>query len=464
MDIKANKIHFIGIGGVGMSAIASIAASSGYKVSGSDIKSSSLTDKLADQGLKIFIGHDANNIAKDVDAVVVSTAIRKDNPEFAYAQKNNINILHRSEMLALLGVGKKTLACTGTHGKTTTSSMLATIIDGIGADPTFLIGGTVGAYKTNAQFGRGEYYIVEADESDASFLNLDPYAALITNLDADHLDHYKNLDNLKSTFKEFIDKVPNDGLVVVCADDQNLYDIAKDSNKKFLFYGGPDCKHDCNANYKILKKDGFGYEFEISFDNNKTVVVSLKKSPGVHNVLNACGVLTLCYGLGIDVDLAAKYLSTFEGVKRRFEFKGTACGVSVFDDYAHHPTEIKATIKAVKNLDFNNVYVVFQPHRYSRTRDNLDDYKDAFADADFLCLLDVYAAGEAPIPGINGKIVLDTILDYSPHSLCAWMPNRMKVAPYIASKVKEGDIVLTMGAGDVTSYGPQILDYINKSA
>ena len=456
MTSNPKKIHFIGIGGVGMSGIALVAHQRGLSVTGSDMKESRAVLQLRDAGIEVHVGHDAKNIAPDVDTVVISTAIPERNPELVYAREHGIQVWHRSHMLAYLGRGKKTLACAGTHGKTTTSSMLATMIDQMGLDPSFLIGGTVQAYGTNAKCGAGDYYIVEADESDGSFVHLSPYAALITNIEADHLDHYGTIEAIYEAFGDFLSLLPDEGAAVVCADDPKLAQIAHATGKRTITYGEAG-NPDAQSTFKITGRAGIGSAFTVTFPDGSFVDASISRSPGRHNVMNATGILTVAWALGLDMKAAAKALSTFGGVKRRFDLVGEAGGVTVVDDYAHHPTEIKATLAAASKLGFNHVHVLFQPHRYTRTQSLARMFADAFDAADSVTVMDVYAAGEAPIPGVSGKTIVESIMSHKHRSNLAWMPHRMEVVPYLRTKLAPGDLLITMGAGDVTSMGPQIV-------
>lgn len=456
------SVHFIGIGGVGMSGIARVAHDQGMKVSGSDLRRSRYTDQLEENGVRVFIGHERENIADDVDVVVVSTAILDNNPEYREAIDRGLPIWHRAKMLAALGRDLDTLAVAGTHGKTTTSSMLATVLDGMGEEPTFLIGGIVRAYGTNAHSGKGRHYVVEADESDKSFTYLSPSAVLVTNIEADHLDHYKDLEEIYEHFGMFIGSVPDDGVVVACGDDEALVRIAGQSGKKVLTYGFGE---NCDARVLSFAPKGVGSAFTLRLPDQTVIEASVKQNPGKHNVLNASGVLTLIYALGMDVQRAAEVLSDFAGVKRRFDLVGTGRGVTVVDDYAHHPTEIAATINAAKQLDFNKVHVLFQPHRYSRvplfTEVLREEFGSAFDQADTLTFMDVYPAGEAPVPGVSGKTFLNVILEHDGHPQSAYVSHRIQTAPYICSLAGDGDLVITMGAGDVTAIGPQVVDLLN---
>ena len=461
MGASPRKIHFIGIGGVGMSGIALVAHQQGLTVTGSDMKESRMVLQLREAGIQVFVGHDAANIADDVDTVVISTAIPERNPELKFAREKGIDIWHRSHMLAYLGVGKKTLACAGTHGKTTTSSMLATMIDGMGLDPSFLIGGTVQTYGTNAKSGKGEYYIVEADESDGSFVRLSPHVALITNIEADHLDHYGTIEAIYDAFHDFLSLLPEDGAAVVCADDPKLAEIAHGTGKRTITYGEAG-NPNAQSTFEVTGRVGIGNAFNVTFPDGTSVEASLRRSPGRHNVLNATGILTIAWAMGLDTKAAAEALSEFGGVKRRFDLVGEAAGVTFVDDYAHHPTEIKATLAAASKLDFNHVHVLFQPHRYSRTESLAKMFGDAFDDASSITMMDVYAAGEAPIPGVSGMTLIDSISAHKHRSNLAWMPHRPEVVPYMCSKLKAGDLLITMGAGDVTSMGPLIINALKE--
>ncbi len=439
-----------------MSGIALVAAQRGYAVSGSDMKESRSTRRLREAGIEVFIGHDAANVPDGADIVVVSSAIPEKNPELAHAREAGVEIWHRSQMLAELGRGKKTLACAGTHGKTTSSSMLATTIDRMGLAPSFLIGGTIDGYGTNAASGEGDYYIVEADESDGSFVHLFPHVALVTNVEPDHLDHYGTLDAIYEAFGDFLGLVPADGAAVVCAEDARLVELAKKNASRAIAYGPAGCAL-ADATYTVTGRKGIGHTFTVSFPDGTHVDAAVTRNPGVHNVSNATGVLCVAWALGLDLKAAARALETFSGVRRRFDLVGESCGITIVDDYAHHPTEVKATLAAARELDFSHVHVLFQPHRYTRTVSLAPLFGEAFEDADSVTVMDVYPAGEAPVPGVNGKTVVDAMLSSDPCQQVAWMPHRREVVPYLRGKLSDGDLVITMGAGDVTSIGPDLL-------
>lgn len=463
MSNQISSVHFIGVGGVGMSGIARVAHDQGLRVSGTDLRSSRYTDQLEEAGIRVYIGHDAANIADDVDVVVVSTAILENNPELQEAKRRNLPIWHRAKMLAALGRGLDTLAVAGTHGKTTTSSMLASVLDGIGLDPTFLIGGIVRTYGTNAHSGKGRHYVVEADESDKSFTYLDPAAVIVTNIEADHLDHYRDLDEIYEQFSMFIGSVPEDGVVVACGEDARLVEIARETGRRVVTYG---FGVGCDARVSNFQPNGVGSLFDLTLPDGTLIQGQVKQNPGRHNVLNAAAVLTLVAELGFDVNAAAASLAEFAGVRRRFDLTGKEAGVTVVDDYAHHPTEIAATIRAAKQLDFNRVHVLFQPHRYSRvplfTEVLHDEFGSAFNMADTVTFMDVYPAGETPVPGVSGKTFLNVVLEDGAHPTAAYVPHRIDVPRYMASIAKSGDLVITMGAGDVTAVGPQIIDELSE--
>lgn len=462
---RIEQVHFIGVGGVGMSGIARVAFDQGMQVSGSDIKESRYTKQLKDAGITVHVGHDASNIPAGDPVVVVSTAILDNNPELIAAKERGLTIWHRAQMLAHLGVGLETLAVAGTHGKTTTSSMLASVLDGMGEDPTFLIGGIVRAYGTNAHSGAGRHYVVEADESDKSFRHLSPKAVLVTNIEADHLDHYRDLDEIYEKFAAFIASVPADeGVVVACGEDEALVQLAQQADRKLVVYGFAE---GCDARITSYEPHGVGSDFVLSLPDGQQVRAHVKQNPGRHNVLNAAGVVALLWALGYDAQAAADALSGFAGVKRRFDLIGEVAGVTVVDDYAHHPTEIAATIEAASRLGFSHVHVLFQPHRYSRaplfTEVLKDEFAAAFDAADAVTFMDVYPAGEAPVPGVSGKTFLNVVLDHVGHPEAAYVPRRIEVVPYLLSKLGAGDLLITMGAGDVTAIGPQLVDALERS-
>ena len=461
---RIKQVHFIGVGGVGMSGIARVAHDQGMQVSGSDIKESRYTKQLREAGITVFIGQKAENIPEGDPVVVISTAILENNPELIEARRRGLEIWHRAQMLAHLGVGLDTLAVAGTHGKTTTSSMLASALDALGADPTFLIGGIVRAYGTNAHSGTGDHYVVEADESDKSFTYLSPKAVLVTNIEADHLDHYKDLDEIYDKFHDFMGLVPEDGVIVACGDEPHVVEIARSEGRRMYTYG---FNEGCDVRITSYEPHGIGSRYTAVMPDGTQVEGAIKQNPGRHNVLNATGVVTLLWALGFDAAKVAQALSGFAGVRRRFDLVGEVDGVTVVDDYAHHPTEIAATISAAAGLGYKHVHVLFQPHRYSRaplfTQVLHDEFGAAFDKADSVTFMDVYPAGEAPVPGVSGKTFLNVVLEHEGHPQADFVAHRVDVVPHLMDKLQPGDLVITMGAGDVTAMGPQIIDALLKA-
>ena len=461
---RIKQVHFIGVGGVGMSGIARVAHDQGMQVSGSDIKESRYTKQLREAGITVFIGQKAENIPEGDPVVVISTAILENNPELIEARRRGLEIWHRAQMRAHLGVGLDTLAVAGTHGKTTTSSMLASALDALGADPTFLIGGIVRAYGTNAHSGTGDHYVVEADESDKSFTYLSPKAVLVTNIEADHLDHYKDLDEIYDKFHDFMGLVPEDGVIVACGDEPHVVEIARSEGRRMYTYG---FNEGCDVRITSYEPHGIGSRYTAVMPDGTQVEGAIKQNPGRHNVLNATGVVTLLWALGFDAAKVAQALSGFAGVRRRFDLVGEVGGVTVVDDYAHHPTEIAATISAAAGLGYKHVHVLFQPHRYSRaplfTQVLHDEFGAAFDKADSVTFMDVYPAGEAPVPGVSGKTFLNVVLEHEGHPQADFVAHRVDVVPHLMDKLQPGDLVITMGAGDVTAMGPQIIDALLKA-
>ena len=461
---RIKQVHFIGVGGVGMSGIARVAHDQGMQVSGSDIKESRYTKQLREAGITVFIGQKAESIPEGDPVVVISTAILENNPELIEARRRGLEIWHRAQMLAHLGVGLDTLAVAGTHGKTTTSSMLASALDALGADPTFLIGGIVRAYGTNAHSGTGAHYVVEADESDKSFTYLSPKAVLVTNIEADHLDHYKDLDEIYDKFHDFMGLVPEDGVIVACGEEPHGVEIARSEGRRMYTYG---FNEGCDVRIISYEPHGIGSRYAAVMPDGTQVEGAIKQNPGRHNVLNATGVITLLWALGFDAAKVAQALSGFAGVRRRFDLVGEVGGVTVVDDYAHHPTEIAATISAAAGLGYKHVHVLFQPHRYSRaplfTQVLHDEFGAAFDKADSVTFMDVYPAGEAPVPGVSGKTFLNVVLEHEGHPQADFVAHRVDVVPHLMEKLQPGDLVITMGAGDVTAMGPQIIDALLKA-
>lgn len=453
--IEMQQIHFIGVGGAGMSGIAQVMLEMGCKVSGSDLKESRNTERLKKYGARIEIGHKAEHIG-DADVVVVSSAIPAKNPEVKSAKKEKVPILRRAEMLARLCQGKKNIAVAGTHGKTTTTSMIAHMMDTCGLDPTFLIGGELNDIGSNARFGRGEYLIAEADESDGSFLNLSPQIIVLTNIEADHLDYYGDIMHIEEVFLQFADKIPPDGLAVVCGDCPNLRKLMGSMDKKFVTYGLGE-ENDLRA--RNLSFQSLSSSFDVYLKDKHLGQVHLTV-PGVHNIYNALAAITLGTSLNLPIDEIAESLKSFSGVQRRFQLVGQVSDVTVVDDYAHHPTELRATLEAAERGPWNRIVCIFQPHRFSRTRFLGSDFGDAFSPAHLSIVTDVYAAGEEPIPGVTGKVLVEAILQRNPRKSVIYLPKKSDVLDFLASHVKQGDLVLTAGAGDIWTVGEGLLEML----
>jgi len=448
--VPSSYAHFIGVGGAGMSGIALVLAERGVCVTGSDLKESRYSRALARAGVRVSIGHAADNLG-DPEIVVISSAIPEHNPELMEARRRNIPVWPRAEMLAHLAGERQTVAVAGTHGKTSTSSMVATMLHHMGLAPTFLIGGEVDGFDSNAVNGAGAHYVVEADESDGSFVYLSPHIAVITNVEADHMDHYASLDEIEATFAEFAGRTAPDGAVVACADDAAALRIATESGRRVVSYGfceGADVR--C----EIEERVGLGFRATMTAEGGRVSVTTCV--PGLHMVSNAAAAIACAVALGLDVEAAAAAVSRFSGVRRRFDLIGDVAGVTIVDDYAHHPTEVKATLDAAAGLGFDRLWVLFQPHRYTRTAAFSDEFGSAFASADHVVLMDVYSAGEAPVPGVSGKTIVSSVLRRSPQCEVAYFPHRADIVSYLSDRLKSGDLIMTMGAGDVTSVGPEI--------
>jgi UDP-N-acetylmuramate--alanine ligase len=464
MFAKIQQIHFVGIGGIGMSGIAEVLLNLGYKVSGSDLKHSSVTERLAALGASVFEGHRAENIS-GAEVVVTSSAIATENPEVLEAHKLHVPVIQRAEMLAELMRLKYGIAIAGMHGKTTTTSMVAAVLAGGGLDPTVVVGGRVDAMGSNARLGKSRYLVAEADESDRSFLKLSPILSVVTNIDREHMDCYRNMRDVKKTFLEFMDRVPFYGMVVACNDDPLLRRLLPEVQRRTLTYGtkrGSDFLIKLeNGSTSSLRVEGQPLSrFRVSYLNKDLGEFTLHV-PGVHNILNATAAIAVGIGLDVDVEAIRAGLDQFRGVDRRFQLRGRAAGVSVIDDYGHHPTEIKATLAAARQCGFRKVHVVFQPHRYTRTRDLMDEFTAAFADADSLFVLDIYAASEKPIEGISGVALAGTIREKGGKD-ARYASSFAEAVNSAAEVAHEGDMILTLGAGSVSQLGPMILEKLQE--
>jgi UDP-N-acetylmuramate--alanine ligase len=464
MFAKIQQVHFVGIGGIGMSGIAEVLLNLGYKVSGSDLKSSPVTQRLAGFGASIFEGHRAENIA-GAEVVVTSSAIASENPEVVEAHKLHIPVIQRAEMLSELMRLKYGIAIAGMHGKTTTTSMVAAVLAGGGLDPTVVVGGRVDALGSNARLGKSHYLVAEADESDRSFLKLSPILSVVTNIDREHMDCYRNMRDVKKTFVEFMDRVPFYGMIVACNDDPLLRRLLPDVQRRTVTYGtkrGSDfwIKLETNS-ANGLKVEGQPLNrFRVNFGKEDLGEFTLHV-PGVHNVLNATAAIAVGVGLDVEVEKIRTALDQFRGVDRRFQLRGRAAGVSVIDDYGHHPTEIRATLAAARQCGFRTVHVIFQPHRYTRTRDLMEEFTTAFADADSLFVLDIYAASEQPIDGITGGALAHAIREKSGRR-AEYAASFADAVSAVAAVAEDGDMVLTLGAGNVSQLGPALLERLKE--
>ena len=463
MFAKIQRIHFVGIGGIGMSGIAEVLLNLGYKVSGSDLKSSAVTQRLESLGAILFEGHHAENVA-GVEVVVTSSAIARENPEVSEAHNLHIPVIQRAEMLAELMRLKYGIAVAGMHGKTTTTSMVAAVLAAGGLDPTVVVGGRVDAMGSNARLGKSQYLVAEADESDRSFLKLSPILSIVTNIDREHMDCYRNMRDVKKTFVEFMDRVPFYGMVVACGDDPVLRKLLPDVQRRIVTYGtrrGSDFLIKMPAKAKAGGGDArLLNRFHVTYRKQDLGEFTLHV-PGLHNVLNATAAIAVGVGLDIQTDQIRAALEQFRGVDRRFQLIGQAGGISVIDDYGHHPTEIKATLAAARQCGFGKIHVIFQPHRYTRTRDLMEEFTGAFGDADSLAVLDIYAASETPIEGVTGESLAEQVAAKSGRATRYAISFDAAVA-LAGDAAKSGDMILTLGAGSVSQIGPMVLDRLKR--
>ncbi len=450
MFAKAQRVHFIGIGGIGMSGIAEILLNLGYAVSGSDLRRSSITDRLASLGAIVFEGHAAANVVGS-GVVVTSSAVNERNPEVMEARSRKIPVIQRAEMLAELMRLKYGIAVAGMHGKTTTTSMIATVLAAGNLDPTVVVGGRVDALGSNARLGKSQYLVAEADESDRSFLKLSPILAVVTNLDREHMDCYRDMNDVENAFIEFMDRVPFYGSCVACIDNEQLAAIMPRVRRRVFTYGMTP-KADF-VTRMLPPGDDARARFEVAADGQILGPFSLHV-PGRHNVLNATAAVAIAAQLEIAPEAIANGLESFRGVDRRFQIKGCERGVTVIDDYGHHPTEIRATLRAARECNYRKVNVIFQPHRYTRTRDLMQEFLTAFEDADSVEILDIYAASEEPISGITAKALVEAMRRKG----VEYAANPEEAINRIVAHSSEGDVIFTLGAGNVSQLAPQVLE------
>jgi len=457
---RTRRIHFVGIGGIGMSGIAELLANLGYEVSGSDAKRSDVTDRLAGLGVTIWTGHAAAHVGS-ADVVVVSSAIRADNPELVEARRRHVPAIPRAEMLAELMRLRYGIAVAGAHGKTTTTSMVALVLDRAGLDPTAVIGGRLSAFGSNARLGKGDYMVAEADESDRSFLKLSPAIAVITNIDREHMESYGTWDNLQDAFAEFANKVPFYGAVIACADDRPVADLLPRLTRRVITYG-LEAPADLAGYGMQLEAFGSTVHVRQQGTDGGTELGTLRlRVPGRHNVLNALAAAAVGLEVGIPFDRIAAGLAEFQGAERRFQVRGEAGGVLVVDDYGHHPTEIAAVLAAARAGIGRRVIAIFQPHRFSRTQQLLAEFGPAFQGADHVLLTDIYAAGEAPIAGIDSDALARSIRQAITAPVDR-VPSLEELPSVVAKLARPGDLVLTLGAGSIGAAGDRILEAIRR--
>ena len=461
MFAKIQRIHFVGIGGIGMSGIAEVLLNLGYKVSGSDLKLSPVTERLARLGATIFEGHLSAN-ADGAEVVVTSSAVGERNPEVDAARLRHVPVIQRAEMLAELMRLKYGIAIAGMHGKTTTTSMVAAVMAAGGLDPTIIVGGRVDAIDSNAHLGKSQYLLAEADESDRSFLKLSPILSVVTNIDREHMDCYRDMNDVEETFVDFMDRVPFYGMVVICNDDERLRGLLPRVQRRVVTYGTRE-----GSDFQIVSA-GTALQaarptsrFGVSYRGKPLGDFSLHV-PGTHNVLNATAAVAVGIGLDVRTEDIRAALEKFRGVDRRFQLKGKINGISVVDDYGHHPTEIRATLAAARQCGFERIHVVFQPHRYTRTQQLMEEFASAFDDADTLHVLDIYAASEQPIEGITGQRLARTIAQRAAKKV-RYVPSFADAADAVIAEAREGEMILTLGAGNVSQLGPQILERLSSA-
>lgn len=451
MNHRVKHVHFIGIGGCGMSGIAEILLSSGYRVSGSDLACTPVTNRLKKLGAVIYKGHSRHHIT-GADVIVYSSAVSEHNPELAEAREHNVTVIRRAEMLGELMRMKYSVGVAGTHGKTSTTSMIGSVLTQGKLDPTVIVGGIVRHIGSGAVLGKSHYLVAEADEFDRSFLKMPSTLAIITTLEADHLDCYKDLDDIKNAFVEFANQVPFYGAIILCLDEESIQTIIPRLKRPIISYG-----FSAQADYRIVDRvfAGTGTRFTVEYRKNRLGEIRLKV-PGDHNVKNAMAAVATGMEMGVPFPAIAKALSGFEGMRRRFEIKGDKKGIRVVDDYAHHPTEIRATLEAAKATYQRNIIALFQPHLFSRTRDFCREFGASFFNADTLIVTDVYPSREKPLPGITGQLVADAAISFG-HKKVKYFQDKDKSVAYVLKKARQGDMIITLGAGDIWKTGEKIL-------
>ncbi len=459
MFFKPQQVHFVGIGGIGMSGIAEVLLNLGYPVSGSDLKLSPITARLAGLGARIHEGHAAANL-EGAKAVVISSAVRPDNPEVQEARRRQIPVIPRGELLAELMRLKYGIAVAGSHGKTTTTSMIAVILSHAGLDPTVVVGGRVGIMGgSNARVGRSDFLVVESDESDGSFLKLAPILAVVTNIDREHLDHYASIDEIRRAFLDFVNKVPFYGAAVLCLDDENVQRILPSVERRTLTYGTGTQVDLALADWTPA---AFASDFRLKMKGADLGCFHLNM-PGYHYALNAAAAVAVALELEVKPDVIREALETFSGVDRRFQVRGRERGVTVIDDYGHHPTEIRATLDAARACHYPHIHVLFQPHRFTRTQALMDEFARSFHQADTVHVLDIYPASEPPIEGVTAEALVERIRVFG-HRGVSYAGSMEQGIDAVLSEAREGDLILTLGAGSVYQAGEKILERLRGAA
>ena len=448
---KIQHIHFVGIGGIGMSGIAEVLHNLGYHISGSDIKETEVTRRLRALGCEISYGHRKENI-KEADVVVVSSAIRNGNPEVEVAEQRLIPVIPRAEMLAELMRMKYGIAIAGTHGKTTTTSLIATVLAAGGLDPTVVIGGRLNSIGSNARLGQGEYLVAEADESDGSFLRLIPTIAVVTNIDPEHLDYYHGIEEIKDTFLGFLEKIPFYGLAVLCLDHPNIQSLIPRLKKRFTTYG---LTTQADFQAKEIVFEGLSTSFDVIHHHQEIGRLKIRM-PGLHNVYNSLATLATAFELDIPFKTVQETLRDFSGIQRRFQIKGEKKGILIVDDYGHHPVEIMATLKAARSGWERRIVAVFQPHRYTRTQALFHEFLTVFNDANVLILTDIYPAGEDRIEGVEAKALFEGIREYG-HKDVTYIPDKREIVEHLLRVITRGDLVITLGAGDIWQVSDELV-------
>ncbi len=458
MFFRKQHFHFVGIGGIGMSGIAEVLLTLGHRVSGSDLKLSPITQRLTDLGASILVGHAASNIAAEVTALVVTSAVNESNAEIVEARRRKVPVIPRGELLAELMRLKYGIAIGGSHGKTTTTSMAATILSNGGLDPTVVVGGRVSTMGgSNARVGQSDLLVVESDESDGSFLKLAPIIAVVTNIDREHLDYYKTFERIVSSFTDFVNRVPFYGTSILCIDDENVQRILPDIRRRVVTYGTTP-QADLMIRNIGMGKSSTAFDIYRRDENIGRFEVHVT---GAHNVLNATAAIAVALELGLEPARIAEGLAAFRGVDRRFQIKGEAAGVTVIDDYGHHPTEVRATLNAARQRQFAKIHVLFQPHRFTRTQILMDDFARSFFDADSVTVLDIYAASESPIEGVTSPALIEKMRSAGQREV-EFASSLEAAAVALASKAKAGEMILTLGAGSVSQAGDMILAELSK--